>query len=365
MRVPVLACAIIAVCTGCSAQTIDVYAPTPNLDLLFVVDDSPGTRPIQQNLIRNFPTFLTTLQNHPSGLPGLHVAVVSTDMGAGDGSIAGCDATGGKNGIFQRAPRGACATTGLDAGATFISDVGEARNYAGQLADVFNCIAPLGESGCGFEHPLAAAARALGADGRPPPAENQGFLRPGAFLAIVLVTNEDDCSAPAGSSLFDTKMNTTLDSSLGPVSNFRCNEFGHLCRGKRPPRLAPSGHASDVVMLDDCVSAEGEGLLTPIATIVDQIRTVKPYPDEQVMVAAITGPKDPYLVQWSIGAAGLVPQVKPSCTAGDGSTAAPAVRIYDFARAFGTGGLVLPICSDNYAPSLQRIGERLAAARPQ
>jgi hypothetical protein len=351
----------LAMIGGCSVRTLDLYIPTDNLDLLFVVDDSPGTRPIQQALLRSFPTFLTTLQNVPPGGPGIHLAVVSTDLGAGDGSIVGCDATGGKNGIFQRAPRGACAVTSLDPGATFISDVDGVRNYSGQLADVFSCIASLGESGCGFEHPLAAAARALGADGLPPPPENRGFLRPSAFLAIIIVTNEDDCSAPAGSPVFDTKANTALDSPLGPISNFRCNEFGHLCGGKRPPRLAPTGHASDVVMLNDCVPAEREGLLTPIADLVEQIRSVKPFPDQQIMVAAITGPKDPYLVQWSPGAAGLLPQVKASCTGADGSSGAPAVRISEFVRAFGAGGLMLPICSDTYAPSLQRITERLVA----
>jgi len=197
VRVLLLAGAIFVAGAGCTTRSIDVYVPTRNLDLLFVVDDSPGMRPVQQSLIRHFPILLSTLQYLPSGLPRIHVAVVSTDMGAGDGSIAGCDATGGKNGIFQRAPRGECATTGLAPGATFISDIDGGRNYDGQLADAFSCIAPLGESGCGFEHPLAAAARALGADGRPPPAENEGFLRPSAFLAIILVTNEDDCSAPA------------------------------------------------------------------------------------------------------------------------------------------------------------------------
>ena len=117
-------------------------------------------------------------------------------MGAGDGSIAGCDATGGKNGIFQYAARGSCTTTGLDPGATFISDVDGVKNYTGNREDVFGCIAALGESGCGFEHPFASITRALGADGSPAPAENQGFLRPEAFLFIVIVTDEDDCSAP-------------------------------------------------------------------------------------------------------------------------------------------------------------------------
>ena len=40
--------------------------------------------------------------------------------------------------------------------------------------------------------------------GQSPPLENAGFLRRNATLAIVLITNEDDCSAPPDSALFDS-----------------------------------------------------------------------------------------------------------------------------------------------------------------
>ena len=39
----------------------------------------------------------------------------------------------------------------------------------------------------------------------------------------------------------------------------------------------------------------------------------------------------------------------------DGSFADPAVRIVEFVNQFGANGLVLPICSDNFGPSLDRI----------
>ena len=150
---------------------------------------------------------MTALKNLPGGLPNIHIGVISSDMGAGDGSIAGCDATGGKNGVFQYTPRGTCTATNLAPGATYISDVDGVRNYTGHLEDVFTCIAALGESGCGFERQFAAITRALGADGQPPPPENQGFLRPDAYLAIVMITNEDDCSATS-ESFYDTSSNT-------------------------------------------------------------------------------------------------------------------------------------------------------------
>ena len=67
------------------------FATNRNVDLLFLVDDSSSMRLSQDNLRRNFPVLMQQLENLPGGLPNIHVAVVSSDMGAGDGSIASCD----------------------------------------------------------------------------------------------------------------------------------------------------------------------------------------------------------------------------------------------------------------------------------
>src|SRR3954468_23753784 len=111
-----------------------------NVDMLFLVDDSSSMRLSQANLERNFPTFMTTLKNAPQGLPNVHVAVISSDMGAGDGSVASCDANGGKNGIFQYTARGTCTATNLMPNNTYISDSGGVKNYTGNIEDVFTCI---------------------------------------------------------------------------------------------------------------------------------------------------------------------------------------------------------------------------------
>jgi hypothetical protein len=339
------------------------FTPTNKVDMLFVIDDSSATVRLQQSLVRNFPTLMATLRTAAT-TPDLRIAVVSSDMGAGDGSIAGCDANGGKKAIFQNTARGTCTATGLAAGATYIIDTGTIRNYEGALEDVFACIAMLGESGCGFEHQLAAAARALGADGLAPPQENQGFLRPDALLAIVIVTNEDDCSAPPGSSLFATT-DRTLRSTLGPPANFRCNEFGHLCNGVKPPRLAPNGDTAAAVTLDGCVSAEGAGMLTPIATMAAQFRSLKAFPDEQIVIAAIAGPAQPYTVKWRTpptADTGPWPEISHACTT-DTTFADPAVRIAQLARGFGANGISLSACADNFSPGFERIGELLSRAR--
>ena len=371
---------LLAFAAGCSSKPLDpadasgtggtggfsgvggTFVPSRAVDILFLIDDSSDMRSAQTKLEVNVPSFIRSLETLPGGLPDIHIAVISSDMGAGDGSVAGCVGDG-KGGRFQYTARGACTATNLAPAATFISNVGGVANYTGNLDTVLTCIAMLGEYGCGFEHQLAAIVRALGADGQPVPVENRGFLRPNAFLFVVLVTGEDDCSGPAA--LFDTAANTTLASPLGPPSNFRCNEFGHLCSGSKPPRRAPNGNITDTATLTDCVPAEASGMLTPVATFVSQLRSVKPFPDQQIVVSAITGPATPYAVHWqnpSTADTGPWPAMTHSCTAADTSYADPSVRITAFVSSFGANGRVMSICDESYAPALQVIAERIGAA---
>src|SRR6266404_413288 len=166
----------------------------PAFDLLFVVDNAPATAGLQTKLADAFPRFMNVLKNLPGGLPDLHVAVVSSNMGAGPTTMAGCP-VGGDRGAFQSAPRAAGCATGLPAGQAYLSSIGGVNNFTGDLNDAFSCIAALGADGCQFPHPFAALLKAL-EPGSDLPAGNAGFLRSSAFLVIILITNQDDCSAP-------------------------------------------------------------------------------------------------------------------------------------------------------------------------
>src|SRR4029079_9645689 len=72
--------------------------------------------------------------------------------------------------------------------------------------------------------PLASAARLLAE----PTGPDSGFLRPEALLAVLFLTDEDDCSADDDSRLF------TNDPAFGPLHSFRCARFGLLCDGSLP-----------------------------------------------------------------------------------------------------------------------------------
>jgi hypothetical protein len=142
--------------------------PGRDLDLLFVIDDSPSMLNKQLNFRANFPAFVTALASWPGGLPNLHIGVITSDMGTkGSGSPTPGPAIGqigqggcsglGKAGNLQIFSAG----SDLDPGASFLSDIaqpGGARlqNYTGDLATVFSKLANAGAGGCGFEQPLAA-----------------------------------------------------------------------------------------------------------------------------------------------------------------------------------------------------------------
>jgi MYXO-CTERM domain-containing protein len=355
-----------------STRVAGALGASRKLDILFMIDNSSSMDSSQANLKTNLPKFMDVFKNLSGGLPDLHIAVVTSDMGAGDGSITGCSRTG-QGGVFQFGPGIGCTATNLDPGDTFISSpIGSTSNFTGDITAVFQCIATVGSAGCGFEHQLASVGRALGADGLgAAPQENQGFLRPDAMLAIVLVTNEDDCSAPVDDVLYDTNTNTNLASQVGPPGNFRCNEFGHLCTRGGGATLAPplrlSPNPSDLtttVTYDGCVSSETAGRLTPIATYVAGIKALKADPANQIVVASIQGPATPYVEHWStapIADTGPWPSITHSCDAGPVvGFADPGVRLHQFVGAFGANGLEFPICVADFGPALSTIAMKIA-----
>jgi hypothetical protein len=340
-------------------------SPYAKADILFMVDDSSSMAPLQAKLAAGFSDFMTALEHLPGGTPDLHIGVISSSMGAGrNPSIDHCP-QGGDQGVLHNQPVGATCT-GVQLADRFIAVHTDAAsgqlvtNYgAGPLADAFGCIAALGDGGCGFEHQLESVLRALGADGTPAPPENLGFLRPDAFLAVILVTNEDDCSAPPDSDLFDSSSAIVSD-PLGPLQSYRCNEFGHLCAidGKlqHPPRNMATGD------LFGCRSAE-DGRLLRVKDVTTALKAVKSDP-ARLFVAAITGPATPYRV--ALGPAqvkgdpSMWPFIMHSCVAKDDSFADPAVRLAQLVGAFDVHGLVASICDDTMGPVLQTISTRFS-----
>lgn len=373
---------------GTPAVQSFAVVPTRNqLDLLFVVDDANAAAE-QAKLAAQVSRLLQVLESSPSGPPDLHVAVVTSDLGAATNAPIPCSPAG-DGGTFQTAPApdGACGQAALQGGATYLAQNGAQRNFAGDLGSALGCLLRTGSSGCGFIQPLAAAARALGADGAPAPAGNAGFLRPNAALGIVLLARQDDCSAPPDTRLFSLQTGqSSLAEPLGPLTSYRCNRYGHLCKGAdgtlNPPPLAPPPGAT-TASFTDCTDDE-RGQLIPVDRFVQQIKSLKRDPDHQIAVAAIVGPTAPYAVAWRpAGVADLQnpgelwPQVLHACgTAGDaavnpaatqltsdGSSGDPAVRLTQFVQAFQNHALG-SICDVSYGAALATLASSFATLPP-
>jgi hypothetical protein len=363
---------------ACTARKLEEPAPAPNksfvgtfqqtlnrdIDIVFLVDNSFSMEKLQTKLRTNFPAFMNVLKALP--LPNVHIAVVSSDLGAGkfDTPAVPCR-HGGDQGKFQFAEKdpAVCATAKLNAGQMYLSNVNGNANYSGDIADAFSCIAALGQAGCGFEHVFGSVLRALGADGNGgSPPENAGFLRPEAWLAVILITNEDDCSAPINSGLFDPASKYVSD-PLGPLTSYRCNLVGHTCDGAPPAKNMTAGP------YNTCVSNE-DGTLLRVADVVNGLKGLKADPSK-ILVAAIAGPPKPYIVAddpnganagmmpTNDDPAGIWPQVGHSCTQPDGTFADPGVRIWQWVQAFAGNGVFESICNASFTPALQRIAEEI------
>lgn len=375
MRNAVIASSILglSLLAGCPDRTISEVTPQQgrveykdipvhinrDVDILFVIDDSPSMLDKQTNLKANFGSFIDVLTTIQGGLPNIHLGVVTSDLGAKgalDASPGGGIGTGqgacnglGKAGILQT--QGTALVTGKFISDTLNSDgITRTTNYTGDLKTAFSAIASAGANGCGFEQHIEAAKQAL----LPTNTANAGFLRSDAYLAIIIVGDEDDCSM-AHSTLIGPDTNT-----LGPLQSFRCTRFGVICdQGGADPSamnvVGPKG---------SCHSNESGQYLTKIADYVTFFKGLKSDPNS-VIVADIGGPPTPVTTELRAptGGGSPIPALAHSCTYVDssGSTevADPTVRVNELLTGFPNRSTYSTICQQDLSGGLTLIAQLL------
>jgi hypothetical protein len=311
------------------------------VDILVVMDNSGSMDEEQINLTRSWSNVGKTLALLPGGLPALRIGVVSTDLGAGPyESLPSCEDPEGDGAKLQSEPRvaGCNGPTGA-----WIEHVNGTVNITGggqgdpvaQISEAFTCIAKLGTGGCGYEYQLEAARRALD----PSMNINPGFLRAEALLVVLFVTDEDDCSA-RDPSLFDPTQ-TALEDPLGPLTSFRCFEFGVTC---------DEADAREPGARTNCRPSETEEYLYKAEDYVRFFKQLKGV--EQSVVAVIAGPPTPVEVIKE----GTRPVLKESCSSDDGA-AVPAIRLNAVVQGLGQGSFLSSICTADFAPALTQLGQ--------
>ena len=179
------------------------------MDIVFVVDDSGSMQEEQTNLATNFPKFVTVLDSFKtkSGAKlDYRVAVTTT----GRDVKYSIEAPGfGTFPMDEKGDDGAFKNTKSCGAATkrWVDHTDTDKSTR------FSCLAKVGTGGPSIEMPLEALKLAVNervADGT-----NAGFLRPDALLAVVILTDEDDCSRQdnnftyAGDGACETMQNVT------------------------------------------------------------------------------------------------------------------------------------------------------------
>lgn len=324
---------------GCVDRSIDQVVPSQGkveskdipitqrgADILFVIDNSASMKDEQDSLRANFGKMMEVLQTLEGGQPDLHIGVVTSDMGTSaadggnDGAKFGCGAVGDD---------GALRTSPLVTG-RFIADDGKGHiNYTGTLDAAFSTIADVGIIGCGIEQHLRGMERALQNPG------NAGFIRPDAYLAVVVIADEDDCSL-AKQGLFDS-------STVADSVNFACTSDGVICDG---PNMTSPGERTN------CRPNDSAQWVQPASHFSSFLRTVKDSRD--LVVAGIIGQTSPF----EIGTKNNVSVLSPSCRYGADQTAFPAVRTNAFLSQFEDRATT-SICGADLAQGMEQIGALL------
>ncbi len=324
-------------------QIIDVGG-NRNVDILFVIDNSVSMVDEQSALVSQFDSFIAQLETLSGGLPNVHIGVVTTDVGLGGISVSwlSCGERDGEDGLLQAGRN--CFESGDARYIQNIANVNGTRtiNYPENktLKETFSCIARVGIEGCAYEAPLEAIRRAL--DGRHQ--ANLGFVREDALLVIIVVADEDDCSVKNATIALNEDGNTGLYSPLGPLTEFRCFEFGVLC--DEPART--------VGIKTNCKSHPNSPYVYDVQEYIDFVFDLKADPS-QILVAGIIGknmdgPLDS--VEVTNG-----PSLQPGCRSALGIAPA-ALRIEHFITGFPQH-ISESICSVDFTPILNRIGETL------
>jgi len=386
-----------------------VYENLAPLDILFVVDSSGSMASEQEKLARELTRMVHVLTSGdryagredqvPPGLSekarrftpvsSLHVGVVSANMGGIDAptgtqaAVLACKGLG-DDGILQHSTDR--AVEGVVAGRQEFQDYAQGDivippspecqlplqpAYQSYLTSedpaavglAFRCVARLGVRGCPFEQQLESMWKALAPSTAPKGAPkglftflngsvgqgdraNQGFLREHAVLAIVHLTDEEDCSVTDEGKVLFSQSNDAV-AEYGPL-NLRC------------------GLALD----------RADTLVHDTERYVLGLRSLKPGHPERIVFAAVVGvPAAPIQAGASFDQLLDLPEMQfreeplklgfpaTACrlmSDGRNNDAYPGRRFIEVAQGLGAQSVVESICAETYGPVLDRVVDKIA-----
>lgn len=370
--------------------------PQRALDLLIIIDDSPSMLEEQSKLAEQVPRLVNLLLTGGAADPdavgefpaieSLHVGVITPDLGHSTepphnftagvdfSPTSACEVAGGsgKAGFMQvmgliddddnaGTPRVMCDAQTPPTDTFYLDRPATAdMSFDVQFVEDVECVTGQTD-GCGFEQQLESilAQDRNGANG--------GFSREDALLAIILITDEDDCST-TDPRIFDTVPNPG-NFFQGPFTTGGDVQFNLRCWEHSEALQTIDRYVTGIAGL----KADPSQVVFAAITGVPEDSALDPenFASEEERYDAILAHPDMVEIPDPAFADTQSQQLRPSCTATDGAGAAvPGLRVVETAKGLagsntGVGTVVESICAADYAPALNAIVDRIAAALRQ
>jgi hypothetical protein len=352
------------------------------VDLLFMIDNSNSMAEEQASLTAELPRLVRVLASGDINADGmqefqpvrsLHIGIINSDMGTGGHAVPTCangagGTASGDDGVLIT--EGQTSRPGCSASYPPVFEfLREGTVTADAFAASVACVAAVGTGGCGFEQQLDAVLKAVSPSvatsytvpGYIPPTffggslghgdrMNAGFVRENSALAIILVSDEEDCSAldpnvfdPASPVYGGTDLNLrcfTYPATQHPIERY--------VRGEDPTR--PAG----------LLGLRQNPSLLIFAAIVGVPVASVPDPDNVDYAAILAHPDMVEMVDPT-----MMTRLRPSCNVPGRGIAFPPTRIVRTAQAIAAAGgsaTVQSICQERYDGALNAIISKIADA---
>jgi hypothetical protein len=357
-------------------ETIRVES-VDEVDLLFMVDNSNSMTEEQTSLGVELPRLINILSTGDRDGDGsqdfqpvrsMHVGVITSDMGAGGldtptcqggtfGSMYGDDGV-----LLDRSRQTGCMASGWPRTFDFVRGTTDPTMFASDVS----CVARTALGGCGFEQQLEAVLKALSpslpttwtAPGYVPPVffngtfghadrENMGFIRENSALAIILVSDEEDCSWT------DPELVNQRSTIYDPNLNLRCFNYPMVVHPVERYIRGIDGHSGLVNLRQNpnlLIFAAIVGV--PVATVPDPLSIDYNRILTDPLMEEVVDPAD-------------MTRLRPSCDDAARGVAYPPRRIVRVAQGIeqsGGSATVQSICQASYAGALDAIIAKIADA---
>jgi len=330
---------------GSRDSALPPLVDTDELDLLFVVDNSGSMTEEQVSLYLSFPKLFADLSPL---YDSIHVGFITTDMGTGGFAVPTCSEPNfGDDGVLRTT--GNTAIDGCMARYPSFIEYSPASDNSGSFALDAGCIGVVGTGGCGLEQTLEAMLKAATPSTQGPSGRfdgtfgmgtmghadgiNAGLLRPDADVAVVILSEEGDCSA--------------LDPEIAnPASSVYTGDFNLRCF-RYPDALQPVERYTDGLLAGRDPRRLHYLLISGVPT--DAVGTgfasILAHPGMQEQI-------DP----------DIPTRLRPSCNVAGRGFAFPPRRMVELGRQLderGAAASIHSICQSDYAPAMDALVEML------